>query len=402
MTAAAADVAPRPPYDLDRWRREIPLLATTIPMNNCSQAPQTTRTRAAAERYLDGWNARGMDWDAWMVEVDRARAAFAALINASPDDVAVMTSVSAATSAVASALDFRGPRRVVVASEAEFPTVGHVWLAQQPRGADVRWVPVRDGVVRLGDWDALIDGSTAIVSAAHGYYQNGAVQDVAEIARKAHAAGASIYVDAYQTMGTRPIDVRALGVDFLAAGNLKYLMGIPGIAFLYVRPELRERLQPTVTGWFGRVDPFAFDAKRLDWPNAARRFDTGTPPIAAAYVARAGMEMVAEVGLERIAAWTSVLSERLIAGGMARGLEVHGLAAMRAAGGGVADKSPSTAFVCHGDSHRVEEAMRARGVLASARGPVVRMAPHFYSSMADVDQALDVLAEELAREAQRR
>jgi selenocysteine lyase/cysteine desulfurase len=304
---------------------------------------------------------------------------------------------------VASALDSRGARRVVVASEAEFPTVGHVWLAQAPRGAEVRWVPVRDGVVRLGDYDALLDGSTAIVSAAHGYYQNGAVQDVAEIARKAHAAGALIYVDAYQTMGTRPIDVRALDVDFLAAGNLKYLMGIPGIAFLYVRPELRDRLRPTVTGWFGRVDPFAFDAKRLDWADAARRFDSGTPPIAAAYVARAGMELVAEAGLERIAAWTSVLSERLIAGGAARGLEVHGLAAMRAAAqGGAPDKAPSTAFVCRGDSHRVEAAMRARGVLASARGPVVRMAPHFYSSVADVDRALDVLAEELAREAPRR
>ena len=109
-----------------------------IPMNNCSQAPQTDVTRAAAERYLESWNAIGMDWDAWMAEVQLAKAEFARLINASPDEIAVFSSVSEATSAVASAIDFSGGRSTVVVTEAEFPTIGHVWLAQEPRGARVR------------------------------------------------------------------------------------------------------------------------------------------------------------------------------------------------------------------------------------------------------------------------
>lgn len=376
---------PAPGYDLEGYRRRIPLLASMIPMNNCSQAPQTDATRAAAERYLDSWNAKGMDWDAWIEEVWQAKRVFATLVNASVDEIAVLSSVSEATSAVASSLDFTARRRTIVVTEAEFPTIGHVWLAQEPRGARVAWVPVRDGAIAPASYDALIDDATAVVSATHGYYLNGFTQDLAQLAERAHGHGALLYVDAYQTLGTMPMDVKALGVDFLAAGNLKFLMGAPGIAFLYVRRELIDRLRPTVTGWFGRSDPFAFQVKQLDWSPSASRFDAGTPPLINAYIARAGMEMIAEVGPGHIRAWHEVLASRLIDGGRARGLTLHGAA-------DVARKTATTAFVVR-DSHAVEAAMRARGVLPSARGPVVRLAPHFYNSTADVDTALDVLAD---------
>jgi selenocysteine lyase/cysteine desulfurase len=356
-------------------------------MNNCSQAPQTDVTRAAAERYLDSWNTRGMDWDGWIAEVNEARAAFARLVGADVNEIAVCGSVSHATSAVASALDFSGQRTGIVASEAEFPTVGQVWLAQEARGAVVRWAPVRNGTIAPDDY--RFDRSTAVVSACHGYYLNGFVQDTAEIAARAHDAGALLFVDAYQTVGTRPIDVKALGADFLVAGNLKFLMGVAGIAFLYVRDELIEQLRPTLTGWFGRADPFQFDAMRLDWASSARRFDSGTPPLINAYIARAGMDLIGEVGPDRIGEWHQSLAARLIAGGRDRGLVLHGTDDPR-------KKTATTAFLAE-DSHAVESAMRARGMIASARGPVIRLAPHFYSTFADVDQALDTLAAVLAR-----
>jgi selenocysteine lyase/cysteine desulfurase len=291
----------RPDYDLDAWRRRIPLLATTIPMNNCSQAPQSDITRAAAEQYLDSWKTIGMDWDSWMDEVRLAKAEFASLINASVDEIAVFSSVSEATSAVASTIDFAGGRRKVVVTEAEFPTIGHVWLAQERRGACVTWVPVRDGTIDIASYDSILDDRTAIVSACHGYFVNGFMQDVGTLARRAHDAGALLYVDAYQTAGSVPIDVRALDVDFLAAGTLKFLMGIPGIAFLYVRRELIERMEPLVTGWFGRADPFAFRVNHLDWSATASRFDSGTPPVINAYVARAGLRIINDIGASKIA-----------------------------------------------------------------------------------------------------
>ena len=380
-----------PAYDLDGWRRQIPLLDSFIPLNNCSQAPQTHRTRAAAEAYLDSWNRDGMDWETWMEEVHHARAEFARLINASPDEVAVTTSVSAATSSLASALDFTGARNKVVATEAEFPTVGHVWLAHQKYGLKIDWVPTHDGVIDLDAYDGVIEERTQIVSACHGYYQNGFKQDLAAIAEKTHAHGAWLYVDAYQTLGTCPVDVKALDVDFLSSGTLKYLMGTPGIAFLYVRQALIEQLHPAVTGWFGRANPFAFQTKTLDWAPTARRFDTGTPPLISAYVARAGLSIINEIGPANIQAWTDRLAQRLLDGALARGLTIHGSTDIR-------QKAPSTAFVCPGDSHRVEARLRERGILASARGPVIRLAPHFYNTLEEIDVALDALAEILERE----
>jgi selenocysteine lyase/cysteine desulfurase len=376
---------PEPGYDIDAWRRRIPLLMSCMPLNNCSQGPQTDLTRAAADRYLDSWNRAGMDWDAWMEEVRLAKVAFAALIGATPDDIAVFSSVSEATSAVASAIDFTGPKRRVVASEMEFPTTGHVWMAQERRGALVSWVAMREGTIDLTEYDAHITTDTALVAACSGYYVNGFTQNVAEITKRAHSAGALVFSDAYQTLGAIPVDVKESGVDFLASGNLKYLMGIPGIAFLYVRPELADTLRPTSTGWFGRVNPFAFDVKRLDWSTGASRFDAGTPPVMNAYIARAGMEMISSIGVDSIRSWHEVLSRRLGEGGRARGLKQHGTTDL-------AQKTANTAFIVN-DSHAIEQAMRARGILPSARGPVIRLAPHFYNTLGDIDAALDLLAE---------
>lgn len=378
-----------PSFDLAAVRARIPLLARLVPLNNCSQAPLTDVTREAAERYLESWNTRGMDWDGWMDEVEQGRRAFAAFINAEPDEVAVVSSVSHATSVIATSLAFDSGRNVIVASGAEFPTVGHVWLAQERRGARVRWVPLRDGMVPLDAYDAAIDDRTAVVSSAHAYFQNGALQDVRAIARLARERGALSYVDAYQSLGAIPVDVKALEVDMLASGTLKYLMGTPGIAYLYVRRPIIERLEPLITGWFGRVNPYGFDATRLDWSPTASRFDCGTPPLFSAYVSRAAIEWLHGFGHAAIYEWTQHLSRRLMDGAAARGLQLHGP-------GPAAPKTPSTAIVC-ADAHAVEGAMRERGFIVSARGPALRVAPHFYNTEAEIDQALDALSAVLRR-----
>ena len=377
-----------PTYDIDAIRRRIPALERWIPMNNCSQAPQMDLTREAAEAYLDSWRRDGMDWDRWVGEVEAARASFARLINADPDDVAICTSVSQATSSVASALDYSRGRRKVVVTEGEFPTVGQVWMAQERRGARVAWVPARNGVIPLEGYHPALDEETLLVSACHGYYQSGFKQDIASVVGMAREAGALTYVDAYQTLGTEPVDVKALEVDFLASGALKFLMAIPGIAFLYVKPSVAERLEPAVTGWFGRSNPFSFDPRDTSWAEGARRFDTGTPPIMEAYVARAAMDFLREVGLEAIGSWTRQLSAALVSGGQDRGFDLLGTSDPDR-------KAPTTAFLVPGDSHRVEAKMKERGVIASARGPAIRLAPHFYSTQNDVEVALDSLDEVL-------
>lgn len=388
MTAPAV-----PAYDIAALRDRIPLLETTVPMNHCSQAPQTAATRAAAERYLDSWNRDGMDWDAWIAEVEAARATFARLIGADADEVAVFSSVSHATAAVASCLDLmreRTGRRTVALTEAEFPTVAHVWKAREARGTPLRWIPVDHGAGRVREEavEAALDEDVLLLSAAHGYYQTGALLDLDRVAARARDVGALTYVDAYQSLGTRPLDVKRTGIDMLASGSLKFLLGIPGIAFLYVRREVAERMEPAVTGWFGRADPFAFDNHRessLDWAPGARRLDGGTPPVLPAYVARAGMDLLLQAGLDAVGAWTGLLARRLVEGGRDRGLELMGPA-------DPTRRSPTVAFRVH-DAHAVEASMRGRGVLPSARGPAIRLAPHYHSTVEDVERALDLLVE---------
>ena len=377
-----------PPYDIDAIRRRIPSLERLIPMNNCSQAPQLDLARAAADAYLDSWREEGMNWDRWIGEVEAARASFARLINAMPEEVSICTSVSQATSSLASALDYSGGRNKVVVTEGEFPTVAQVWVAQEKRGARLAWVPARDGVIPPEGYEGLLDEETLLVSACHAYYQSGFKQDIPRIVAAAREVEAMVYVDAYQSLGTEPMDVKALDVDFLSSGTLKFLMGIPGIAFLYVKPSVAEGLEPSVTGWFGRENPFSFDPRDLSWAEGARRFDTGTPPVMEAYVARAAMDFLQEVGLGSISAWTTELSRALVEGGEARGLSLLGTRDST-------KKAPTTAFLVSGDSHEVEASLRERGIVASARGPAIRLAPHFYSTLNDVEAALDALKEVL-------
>jgi selenocysteine lyase/cysteine desulfurase len=365
------------------WQREFPGLATTVHMANCSHGPQSRRAREALDAYMESWREKGMDWDAWMGEVARARDAFARLIGASSDEVAVSTSASAAVASVASALDPASNRRRILTTEAEFPTVGHVWLAHEKYGLWVDWVPVRRGVIALEDYERRIDEITAFVSATHVYYQNGFKQDIAAIAEITHNAGALLLVDAYQSLGTCSLDVRELGIDVLVGGNQKYLLGLPGIAFLYVKKELIDQMKPAYTGWFGRLAPFAFDVRTLDYASDAHRFETGTPPVFAAVAAGAGMEIIEDADPARIESRLEKLTREAIAIAGEQGLEYVGPEDVKQKGAIIAIRVP--------EPHRAEVELKNRNVVASARGDVIRFAPHFFTTLEDIEISMTEL-----------
>jgi selenocysteine lyase/cysteine desulfurase len=368
----------------EAWQQEFPSLASTIHVANCSHGPQAWRVRGAIDAYLDSWLEKGMDWESWIAEIQGAKETFARLIGAKPAEVALSTSASAAVSSVASALARGGARRRVVTTEAEFPTVGHVWLAHARYGLEVEFIPVHDGAIEIDEYERRVDERTLIVSATHVYYQNGFKQDVGRIAEIAHRAGALALVDAYQSLGTCRVDVRELDVDILVSGNQKYLLGLPGVAFVFVKEELIERLEPSFTGWFGRVNPFAFDPKTLDYANDARRLETGTPPIFAAVAARAGMGLIEEADPARIEARIEELSAHTIKGTVDRDLEYSGPDEVHQKGATTAIRVPEPA--------RIEGLLKDRGVIASARGDVIRIAPHFFTTAEDIDRALDELS----------
>ena len=262
-------------------RARFPIFERLTYINSCSQGALSDAVRRSYEDYLRDWDEKGAPWDYWVERTETARAAFAELINAEPDEIAVTTSVSAGVASLASGLRF-ARRSKVVLTELEFPTIGQIWHAQESRGARVTHV-------EPGEFEPAIDEDTLLVSTTHVSYRTGAMIDVEGVVELAHARGALVLLDAYQTVGSLPIDVNELGVDFLAAGTLKYLLGSAGLGFFYARRDAIERVRPTATGWFADEDIFAMDIHDYSPSPTARRFQSGTPPVPSIYAGIAGI-----------------------------------------------------------------------------------------------------------------
>ncbi|RMD88010.1 MAG: aminotransferase class V-fold PLP-dependent enzyme [Calditrichaeota bacterium] len=365
------------------WQSEFPILRKKIHVANCSQSPQSKRVREAINQYLNSWRLSGMDWDFWLNKVEKARSQFARLINASPEEIAISTSASEATSSIASALRFSNKRNRIVTTEAEFPTVAYAWLALQKFGYEVKFIPVRNGKIHLEDYEALIDEDTRIVSATHVYYLNGFKQDIKSIVDLSHRYGAWVFVDAYQSLGTCEVDVKALDIDILISGNLKYLLGIPGIAFIYVKKEIALQLEPTVTGWFGQENPFSFNPKVLNYASNSRRFETGTPPILNAFAAYAGLQIIHEVGTRLIEERIQFLSKYTVEKALGMKLNYVGPDKLE-------EKGAITAIQVS-QPYVIEQVLKEHNIIASARGNVIRIAPHFFTTTANIDKVLKEL-----------
>jgi selenocysteine lyase/cysteine desulfurase len=234
----------------------------------------------------------------------------------------------------------------------------------------------------------VIDERTLIVPATHVCFRNGHRTDIAGLVQLSHDRGAYVFLDDYQRTGSGPIDVHALGVDFMVTGCLKYLLAAAGIGFLYVRRDLVEQFEPTVTGWFGRVNPFAFRIDALDWPPGANRFESGTPPVPNAYAALAGLELLDRIGYEVVGRQVDDLVSRFASAARDRGLVVRTATAPERRGPLVVVQSV--------DAPALVSKLAARGIIASCRGDGLRVAFHAYNSAADVDAVLDALAAESA------
>src|SRR5881296_259887 len=270
-------------HALARYRSEFPIFRDAIYLNTCSLGALGERTRRRTAEFLDLWQARGASawYDVWWAALGELRARYARIVGASPEEIALAPSVSVALSAVAEALDYRRRPRVVITS-LDFPTVAYQWLAKQGRGVELVVVESPDQVsVPVEAIARAVDDRTALVATSHVYFTSGAIQDIKSVAEVARRRGALTLIDAYQAVGQIPVDVRAAGVDVLTAGGLKWLLGGPGVVFLYAREDLARRLMPGVAGWFGHKDQFAFDPRALELHDDARRFELGTPALAA-------------------------------------------------------------------------------------------------------------------------
>ena len=369
----------------ERCRHRFPIFERRVYINSCSQGALSDAVRDAYARYLDDWDEKGAPWEYWVERGEAARTAFARLINGAPDEVAVTTSLSAGVSALASGLRYGGPRSKIVMTDLEFPTIGQIWHAQKARGARVGIVPPdADGTIPLERLESAIDDETLLVSITHVSYRTGAMLDVERITRLAHERGALVLLDAYQSVGSLPVDVRALDVDFLAAGVLKYLLGSAGLAFFYCRRGLAERIWPTATGWFADRDIFEMDHRDYSPASTAARFQSGTPPIPSIYAGIAGMDLMEEIGVADTREHVLELNSRLI----------DGLDELKA--NVVTPRRPKRrgALLCvkSTDVDTLVRTLAREGIVTSERDGNLRISAHCYNSVEDVDAVLDALA----------
>jgi selenocysteine lyase/cysteine desulfurase len=370
--------------NIETIRSRFPIFNRKIYLNSCSQGALCDSVEAGIKEYVATWHDRGSPWDIWTEQYEAARVAFARFIGASPDEVAVVASASAAINAVASSFNF-DHRKKVVMGELEFPTMGHIWLAQQPRGASVEFVPAADNRIPAAAYDRLIDDRTLIVPVTQVSFRNGFRSDLEAITRIAHRNGALVIVDSYQDCGTRPIDVKAMDVDFLVTGTLKYLLGPPGLAFLYAKEGLARELIPTASGWFGQTDPFAYNPKLFSPAPSARRFEAGTPPVPNIYAALPALGLLQETGLENIRDHIAGLARKMIDGALGLGIRVK--TPPESVG-------PLIVLQCK-DALAVVEALAQKDIVTSNRQDGLRVSFHVYNTSNDVDRVLEVLAENL-------
>lgn len=361
-------------------RSRFKIFQHKIYLNSCSQGPLSDAVQAGLEDFMASWHDQGSPWEVWVNRYEAARTAFAQFINASPDEVAIVTSVSAGINGVASALNFR-ERKKVVMGEFEFPTMGHVWMGQRVRDADVQFVAAEGDRIRAANYEKMIDRNTCIVPLTHVCFKNGFRSEVNAITQIAHRSGALVMLDDYQDCGTRPVNVKAMDLDFYVTGTLKYLLGPPGLAFLYVRKEFIPSLVPTVTGWFGQANPFAYDPKLFDLSPTARRFESGSPSVPNVYAALPGFQLLQEIGMENVAGHIKELAQSLLS--CARDLGIRTKTPADSAG-------PLVVLQCK-DSTLLVQKLAESNIVASNRHDGLRISFHVYNTMDDVNAVVEVL-----------
>jgi len=365
-------------------RSRFKIFQRKIYLNTCSQGALSDAVESGLQDYIASWHEQGSPWESWVERYEQARTAFANFINASPDEVSVVTSVSAGINSIASALSF-SERQKVVMGEFEFPTMGHIWLGQRARGADVKFVKADGKSIPAANYEKMIDADTCIVPLTHVCFKNGFRSDVNAITQIAHSSGALVMLDDYQDCGSRPVDVRAMDLDFYVTGTLKYLLGPPGLAFMYVRKELIPTLVPTLTGWFAQANPFAYNPQHFELSPTARRFESGTPSIPNVYGALPGFEMLREIGMDNVASHVERLTQHLLN-------NAHDL--------GIVAKTPADSVgplvvLQSKDSTLLVQKLAASHIVASNRHDGLRISFQVYNTVDDVEAVTEVLKKNL-------
>lgn len=372
---------------LSAWRAEFPILGTCTYLVSHSLGAMPARTERYLSQFAREWGTRGVRaWHEGWWEIGRVTGdILAPTIGAPPGTISMHQNATVAQSIVLSCFSFDGPRRRVVVQDLDFPSNHYLFHGFRRYGAEIVTVPSDDGVRgRIDRVVDAIDEQTALVNLSLVLFRSAHLQDVRPVIEKAHRVGAAVVLDLYQAAGAVPVDVTALGIDFAVGGSVKWLCGGPGAGYLYVRPDLQSRLSPAVVGWAGHARPFQFEPGAIDYAEGLERFQSGTPNVPSLYSARAGYEIVREIGVPAIREKSLRLTRRLMDAAQSRGWRLNTPLGDHERGASVVLDLP--------DGAALTQALIAREVIVDYRpGAGIRMAPHFYNTEAEIDHAVATL-----------
>ncbi|MBS1841597.1 MAG: aminotransferase class V-fold PLP-dependent enzyme [Acidobacteria bacterium] len=375
--------------ELLKWRSEFPILERTTYLISNSLGAMPRGVYANLKAYADSWAHRGVRaWEeGWWEMAVGVGDKVAPLIGASAGEISLHQNVTQTQAVITSCFDFRGPRNKVVMTDLEFPSIQYFYHEQRRFGARVELVPSGDPVrFDLDKFLAAIDETTLLVPISLVLFRSSFVVNAKAIVEKAHRAGARVILDVFQGTGTIPIDVRGLGVDFAVGGVLKWLCGGPGVAYLYVREDLRSKLKPALTGWIAHQRPFAFETGPIDQREDSFRYLNGTPHIPALFACQPGLEILNRVGIGAIREQSIAMTTRLVEGARARGWRVNTPENSAERAGTVSVDCPHAAEVCR--------ELLSREILVDYRPKAgIRLSPHFYNTQDECDYALGQIEE---------
>ena len=372
---------------LARYREDYPILATSVYMNSNSMGAMHRGSAEALREYTELWAKEGVEaWDHWPAFANEVADTVARFFNGGSGNTTLGENVATFQARIASALDYRERPKVVI-EELMFPNVIYVWERFKRLGAQLELVPSDDGMhISTERMLEAIDERTSIVSISHAVYVSGALLDVPAICARAHEVGALVMCDVYQTAGVIPIDVEAWDLDILVGGSHKWLCAGPGTCFLWMKPELRARLEPMTTGWMAHESPFEMAPAPIRYAEGPWGLVAGTPSMPAYYVARLAYQNLLEVGVERIRAHNLALSRIIIERALEAGLTVHS----------PTEDAHRTGFVAV-DFPTSEAASKAlieeRYKLDWRPSCGLRIGPHFYSTEDEVEQMMKRIIE---------
>ncbi|HET9919798.1 MAG TPA: aminotransferase class V-fold PLP-dependent enzyme [Ktedonobacteraceae bacterium] len=375
--------------ELLAYRAEFPILQKKTYLNSCSLGALSDRSMRGLNEFMQMWNEWGAHawYEIWLGEIAKAKQKFARIIGAQPHEVAIAPNASVALSSIATSLDY-SKRNNVVVSDMDFPTLSYQWLARKRTGIEVRFVESPDRIYTPPElFEKAVDDRTALVATSRVFYTSGYIQDVRAVADIAHKHGAYVLIDDYQGTGQIPINVNTLDIDFLVSGTLKWLMGGPGLAFVYIREGLISKLEPTITGWFGHKDQFDFKTREFEFRNDAARFELGTPAVPTIYTANGGMDIVLEISVERICERSRYLTNDLIARAREKGWKVRAPQEP--------ERRSSIVMLEMEHPHDVVDALIARNIIADSRPGLLRVSPYFYNTIEENAIVIDAITEVL-------